>query len=97
MTTEAKVHAIFAALDRAGISITDFHRLTSISRTSLHSWRRGGTVTDMIRLRDAYAFAQRIDKAVELKKLPLVGTYRISERLRVLRGIIAEANKEMGR
>lgn len=94
---QIKVKAIFAALEKAGVSMTDFARLTGVSRASLYNWRSGANVTDMIRLRDAYAFALRLSKAVEMKKLPLVGMYQLTERIKVLKQIIADANKEMGR
>lgn len=93
--TKTKVDYIFAALNASGVSMADFARLTKVSRASLYNWRNGNNVTDKLRLRDAYAFATRLAKAVELKKLPLIGMYRMSERQGVLLRIIAEANKEL--
>jgi hypothetical protein len=97
MTNEEKVVAIFAILELSKVSMTDFSRLSGISRASLYNWKAGANVTDMLRLRDAYAFALRLNKAVEMKKLPLVGLYKLTERVQVLKRIIGEANKEMGR
>lgn len=97
MTNEEKIANIFMTLEKSGVSMTDFSRLTGVSRASLYNWRSGANVTDKIRLRDAYAFALRLSKAVDMKKLPLVGMYRLTERIKVLKQIIADANKEMGK
>lgn len=86
---QTKVTHVFKSLERASISITDFSKLTSISRMSLHRWRNGSAVTDMLRLNLAYSTALRLDRAVAKRKLPLHDRLKAPQRLVVLRKIIA--------
>lgn len=95
MTNNIKAAFIFKALEDSEVSITDFSRLTNISRTSLYAWKRGNNVADNLRLGIAVSYAARLGKAVEIGRLPLIGTYPISERIQVLKSIIAEVNKVM--
>jgi len=95
VNTEAKVSFIIKTLEESEVSITDFSRLTNISRTSLYAWKKGQNVADKLRLSVAYNYALRLAKAIENKRLPLIGMYSVAERTKTLRAIIAEANKEM--
>lgn len=90
-----KVSFIIKTLEESEVSITDFSRLTNISRTSLYVWKKGQNGADKLRLSVAFNYALRLAKAVENKRLPLVGMYSVAERLKTLRGIIATANEEM--
>lgn len=85
MTPDARY--IFEVLERAEVSILHFSKLTNISRTTLHNWKRGGTVRDQVRFRIAMSLAQRLDHAVTIGKLPLKAV-RPKERLGVLKQII---------
>jgi hypothetical protein len=90
-----KVTFIFESLEEAAVSMTDFSRLTNISRTSLYAWKRGNTVSDHLRLNLAFNTALRISKAVEANRLPLTEKLSSSERLRALRAVITTTNREM--
>jgi len=95
-TTETKVEFVFDALESAQVSITDFARLTKISRTTLHAWKKGGNVADLLRLNVAFNWAIRLDKAVDAKRLPFAESpTNVAERLAAIRAIVAEANREM--
>jgi transcriptional regulator with XRE-family HTH domain len=94
-TTDSKVKFILDTLDAAGVSMTDFAKLTAISRTTLYAWRRGANVADKLRLQVAFNYAIRLDRAVEGSRLPLIDKLSPPQRLKVLRQIIAETNREM--
>ena len=79
---------IFDALARANVTISDFAKLTSISRQTLHHWKAGGAINDTIRLNLAYNTAKRITTATDTKKLPLVEKIPAAERVVVLKRII---------
>jgi hypothetical protein len=89
-TYETKVNFIFEALDKAGVSMTDFTRLTRISRESLYRWKGGAPVKDMLRLDLAYTYAKRLETACRSERLPLTSRLKAPQRLIVLRKIIAE-------
>lgn len=91
MTNQEKIDYIFAAIDRAEISISDIQRVTRISRTALHHWKNGGNVTDLIRLGIMLKVAQNLNIACNDKRLPLQNTLKVAERIPVLRKIIANA------
>jgi hypothetical protein len=87
---EAKVKYIFEALEKADITMTDFTRLTRISRESLYRWKNGSPVKDMLRLDLAYTYAKRMEAACRAERLPLTSKLKAPQRLAVLRKIIAE-------
>lgn len=87
--TSPKVTYIFEALDKSGITITDFARLTSISRKSLYAWKKGSSISDRLRLDFAYSYALRIEKACRLGELPLQDKLRKEQRVQTLRKIIS--------
>lgn len=86
-----KVSYIFEALNKSEVSLIDFHRLTSISRNSLHSWKKGGPVRDRLRLDLAYGTAQRLELACRNGRLPLIEKLKEKERVKLLRKIISES------
>lgn len=79
---------IFDALKKAGITISDFATITSISRQTLHHWKAGGTINDSIRLSIAYNTALRVVSAVNGGRLPLADKMPAKERVVVLKKII---------
>lgn len=87
---DPKVTYIFDALDRAGVSITDFSRITSISRESLHRWKTGSAIKDKLRLNLAYSTATRLETACREGILPLHDKLKTMQRVKVLRKIIAD-------
>lgn len=89
-----KVKYIFDAIDKSGIAITDFSKLTRISRESLYRWRRGSNITDKLRLDLAYTVAVRLEKACRCEELPLVDKLKPEQRIVVLRKIIASMAKQ---
>jgi len=94
MATPAKINAkveyILEALDKSHVSMTDFSKLTRVSRMSLYKWKAGSKISDMLRLDLAYTVATRLEKACRLGKLPLVDRYKPEPRRKLLRKIIAE-------
>lgn len=86
----SKVSYIFTTIEKAGVSFTDFARITKISRETLYRWKGGGTVKDMLRLDLAYTYALRLEKACRAGRLPLVNKLKAEQRLKMLRTIIAE-------
>jgi hypothetical protein len=90
MASEAKIEYIFKAVDVAKISLTDFSRLTGISRETLYRWKDGRNITDKLRLDLAYTVATRMEKACRLGKLPLTDRLEKEQRVVVLRKIIRE-------
>jgi hypothetical protein len=91
-TVKEAVDFIFATLDESGVNVTDFHRLTGVSRVTLYNWKNTREASDMFRLGYAHQVAEKLHKAVEDKKLPFADRlqkgHRISE-LEKLTGIIA--------
>ena len=87
-----QIDKIFAALDASGVSVSDFARLTTVSRSTLYKWKDGtvSNIRDRRALSIALAYADKIQQAVAAKRLPLTETYRITKRVSVLRGIISE-------
>lgn len=69
--TNEKAKYIFKTLEAAGVGITDLSRLTSISRVTLHRWKDGGNINDLLRLNIAYKTATLLEKAVQHDFLPL--------------------------
>jgi len=92
MTT--KVDFIFKALDCSGVTITDFSRLTRVSRESLYRWKDGANIADTLRLDIAYTTALRMEKACREGRLPLTEKLKTPQRIKVLRGIIAEMGRK---
>ncbi len=93
-TTETKVKYIFNAIAIASITMTDFARITRISRETLYRWRSGGAITDMLRLDFAYGNARRIEAACRSGKLPLTDKLKKEARVDRLRKIIAASNPD---
>lgn len=80
---------LFAILDAAGVSTSDFSRLTGITRTSLQRWKvNGAHIRDRLRFRIAEDKARRIATATSMGRLPLRETYTWSERTAALKRII---------
>ena len=86
---EMKVTYIFQALKDSGVSITDFSRLTRVSRETLYRWKKGSPIVDRLRLDLAYSVAIRLEKACRIKKLPLKNRLKKDQRLALLRKIVA--------
>lgn len=55
-----KVDFIFDVLKSTGTSIAAFADMTTISRASLHNWKRGANITDKLRLNLAYESAKKL-------------------------------------
>ncbi|NOQ51051.1 MAG: hypothetical protein GQ578_02370 [Desulfuromonadaceae bacterium] len=92
MTNQKKVDFIFSTLKRAEIYISYFSKLSKTSRTSLHAWKKGGNVSDMLRLNLAYNIAIRINVATREGRLPLSREgLKKDERLAALKRIISSA------
>ena len=83
-----KVTAIFAALERAQVTIADLAALTKVSRETLYRWKNGHNVTDRLRLDLVYLTAMKLNNAVDADKLPFVETHKPVERREKLREII---------
>ena len=83
-----KVEYIFSAIEKAGISVSDFQKLTTISRTTLYNWKNGKAVTDRLRLDLAYHISLKLFKAYQLGKLPLSSEFKKVEKLPEIRRII---------
>ena len=88
--TDPKVKYIFEALDKSGVTMTDFSRITRISRETLYRWKKGNAITDRLRLDFAYTAAIRLEKGCRLGRLPIQEKLKKEQRLVVLRKIIAE-------
>lgn len=86
---ETNVAFIFEAIEKAGVSITDFSRLTRISRVTLYRWKKGTPITDMLRRDLAFTLATRLEKACRAGKLPITDKLKADQRLAVLRRIVA--------
>ena len=91
---EKKTQYIFEALDKSGVSMTDFARITRISRETLYRWKKGANITDRLRLDLGYTCALRLEKACRLGKLPLTDKLKAVQRLKVLRRIIASMSNK---
>ena len=85
-----KISIIFAALEAANVSVSDLSRLTRVSRTALHRWRKAeaGTCIDGLRLNLVYSTCLRLHRAQQGGSLPLKDTYKTAERIKVLRDIV---------
>ena len=79
---------IFDTLARADVTISDFAKLTSISRQTLHHWKAGGSINDLIRLNLAFNTAKRLATATEGGRLPLNEKLPSAERVVILKRII---------
>lgn len=91
MTTKEKMAYIFKAIERSGVSISDLQKITNISRNTLHAWKKGGNVADMLRFSIMLKVAANLNIACDEKKLPLQNPLKSDERLRLLRKLIANA------
>ena len=82
---------MFDILEKAQVSVADFSRLTSCSRVTLYRWRNGGmsVIRDQLRLRIATDVATRLQKLTLDKRLPLKEPYAWTERLAVLKKLLA--------
>lgn len=89
METKEKVKYIFDVLQAAEVYIVDFAALTGISRETLHRWKKGGPITDKLRLNIAYGTAVRLNTAVESGKLPFTERYKNPQRKAVLRKVVS--------
>jgi transcriptional regulator of acetoin/glycerol metabolism len=58
--TKEKVNYIFETLFDCDTTITEFSKMTGISRATLHHWKRGGGINDQLRLEIAYKKAKRL-------------------------------------
>jgi transposase-like protein len=68
----AKVRQVFEQIAAAGVSITDVHRMTGISRQSLQNWKsEEKPATDLIRWRLLQRLATELSSAVQRGTLPL--------------------------
>jgi len=85
---DPKVTYIFEVLQTTAVGITDFSRLTGISRMTLHRWKKGGHVKDTLRREIAYKTALRLEKAKTWNELPLVDSYKPAMRTKLLRTIV---------
>ena len=85
---DPKVKYIFDAIKKAGVSITDLSRLTSVSRESLYRWKNGNPVADRLRLDIVYRTALRFESACREGKLPFPDRLKKVQRLKALRTII---------
>ena len=90
--TDPRVVFIFSVLDKSGVRITDFARLTRITRATLHRWRTGGNITDNLRRDLAYTYALRLDQATTAGKLPFTNKLKKHERVTALRKIISNTS-----
>jgi hypothetical protein len=81
---------IFHILDTAGVSISDFARLTGCSRQMLTRIKKTNDAEhrDRIRYHILTTEALKIDQALKHRRLPLKDKHFTSERLKVLRHII---------
>lgn len=86
---EQKVAYIFEALEKSGVRLCDFHRLTQISLNSLHRWRNEGEASDKIRVQIAYVTAQHLESACRAGHLPLVDKLKPAQRFAAVRKIVA--------
>jgi len=84
-------HGLFETLRAAEISISDFARLTTISRNTLQRWKRDDfqSIRDQLRLDLANQYAARIEIARLKGRLPLKEKYRLTERTAVLRRLLS--------
>jgi hypothetical protein len=81
-------------LDSSGVTITDFSRLTRISRETLYRWKDGANITDNLRLDLAYNTALRLEKACREGKLPLFEKLKAPARIKLLRSIVSEMGRK---
>jgi DNA-binding XRE family transcriptional regulator len=84
-----KIKTIFATIGKAKVSMTDFAKITGISRVTLYRWKNGGPINDKIRLNLAYGVAIRFNKACEDGKLPLANKLKAVPRVALLRSIVS--------
>lgn len=84
---------ILQAIEKAGVSITEASKLLPLSRATLHNWKSGATHGDALRIQLASGYARLLLRAVELKKLPLHDDTPRSERLPLIRRILADVKK----
>ena len=56
-----KVKNIFDQLAKHDVTIVDFADKINISKQTLHYWKKGGRVTDMLRLNIAHEAAVKLD------------------------------------
>lgn len=87
---DERIEYIFRSLEPSGVSLTDFSRLTSVSRETLYRWRDGGNASDKLRINVALTMASRLEKACRAGRLPLKERMNAAERMKVLRKIVAE-------
>ena len=90
MQISDKVDYIFEALEKSGVSMTDFSKITRISRETLYRWRNGNMIKDMLRLDFAYTAANRLEKGCRNGVLPLTDKLKKDARIPRLRRIIAD-------
>ena len=88
---EEKVAYIFEAIEKSGVSLVHFARLTQISRNSLYRWKRTGEAHDVIRVQIAYTAAQRLEIACRAGKLPIAEGIVKDERFNAIRKIVASS------
>ena len=60
MTGIEKLEFVFDTLERTKTPIMTFAKITGISRATIHAWKRGDVVGDMIRLELAYQEAAKL-------------------------------------
>lgn len=92
--SHAKINFVFETLKKSGVSMSDFSKLTNISRTTLYSWR-AGEGPDLLRLQLAFNIAVRLDRAVLSQRLPFAESLKAGQRLAALRQVINQVNQEM--
>lgn len=87
---DPKIAFIFDALEKSGVTMSDFARITRISRVTLYRWKTGNAITDQLRLDLAYNTAVRFKKACKHDMLPLVDKLKPVKRVQVLRNIVIQ-------
>jgi len=87
-----KTKYIFDILAKARIPISYMAQMSKTSRTSLHSWKRGGSDPDPLRLNLAINIARRAELALDQGLLPLRKDSGLtaSEKFAAVRRIIGE-------
>lgn len=76
-------------LARAGITVIEAAKLFKTTRTTIYHWQKGNAPNQEILLAFATRQIELIEKAVVLKRLPLVGV-PAKERLPIIRKILKD-------
>ena len=90
MEKHEKVTYIFDTLTELQIPLRDFSAVVGISRTSLHRWKRGGNIVNVLLLDVAFSASLRLRKAREQGLLPFTERLKTKQRQRRLLEILRE-------